>query len=60
MKRKTIFFVMLLGLTGLLAIQSCKKTEGPDPKSYEAAMPANPAPPGHPLPCNLQAALETA
>jgi len=35
---------MLLGLTGLLAIQSCKKTEGPDPKSYEAAMPANPAP----------------
>jgi hypothetical protein len=44
MKRKTIFFVMLLGLTGLLAIQSCKKTEGPDPKSYEAAMPANPTP----------------
>lgn len=44
MKRKTIFFVMLLGLTGLLAIQSCKKTEGPEPKIYSAAMPANPSP----------------
>jgi hypothetical protein len=44
MKRKIIFFAMLLGLTGLLAIQSCKKTEGPEPVLYEAAMPANPSP----------------
>jgi hypothetical protein len=44
MKRKIIFFAMLLGLTGLLAIQSCKKTEGPEPVLYEAAIPANPSP----------------
>ncbi len=44
MKRNITLFVMLLGLAGLLAIQSCKKTAGPEPKLYEAAMPSAPSP----------------
>ncbi len=43
MKRKIIFSVMLLVLTGIIAMQSCKKSPI-EPKSYLAAMPETPVP----------------
>jgi hypothetical protein len=44
MKRKIIFFVMLLALTSIVTMQSCKKEDPILPKAYEAAMPQTPAP----------------
>jgi len=44
MKRKNIIIVMLLLLSGIVTMQSCKKDEQPTPVVYKAAVPANPKP----------------
>jgi len=44
MKRKNIILVMLLVLSGLFAMQSCKKDESPTPTIYKAAVTTAPAP----------------
>ncbi len=44
MKRKIIFFAMLLVLTGLITMQSCKKEKPLEPITFLAAMPAEPLP----------------
>jgi hypothetical protein len=44
MKIKSIILVMLLVFSGLIAMQSCKKDESPQPVIYKAAVPAAPAP----------------
>jgi hypothetical protein len=44
MKRKIIYFVMMLALTGLVTMQSCKKEESKPPKEFVAAMPDAPVP----------------
>jgi hypothetical protein len=44
MKRKILFFVMLLAVLGLSTMQSCKKDAVVTPKEYVAAMPEAPVP----------------
>jgi hypothetical protein len=44
MKNKYLIIVFLLGLAGMLTIQSCTKDESPTPVIYKAAVPANPTP----------------
>lgn len=44
MKRKNIILVMLLAITCLFAVQSCKKAAPIEPTGFLAAMPAAPAP----------------
>ena len=44
MKRKIIFFITLLTIFSLMAIQSCKKEAAVVPSNFVAAMPASPAP----------------
>lgn len=44
MKRKLNITIMLLVLTSILALQSCKKTSTIEPVTFVAAMPATPAP----------------
>jgi hypothetical protein len=44
MKRKNIILVMLLVLSGIFTMQSCKKDEAPTPVIYKAAVPQNPTP----------------
>jgi hypothetical protein len=44
MKNKYLFIVLMLGLAGMLTMQSCTKDESPTPVIYKAAVPANPTP----------------
>jgi len=44
MKRKHIILIMLLVLSGIFTMQSCKKDETPTPELYKAAVPTNPTP----------------
>jgi hypothetical protein len=44
MKRKLLYFVMLVAVLGFVTIQSCKKDEVVVPKEYQAAMPEAPVP----------------
>jgi hypothetical protein len=44
MKRKILFFVVLLTVPGLFTMQSCKKEAPVKPKAYLAAMPEAPVP----------------
>ena len=44
MKRKILFFVMLVTIAGLFTIQSCKKDAPLEPTAYLAAMPEAPVP----------------
>jgi hypothetical protein len=44
MKRKILFFVMLLAVLGFSTMQSCKKDAVVTPKEYVAAMPEAPVP----------------
>jgi hypothetical protein len=44
MKRKILFFVMLLAVLGLSTMQSCKKDAVVTPKEFVAAMPEAPVP----------------
>jgi len=44
MKNKYLIIVLMLGLAGMLTMQSCTKDESPTPIIYKAAVPANPTP----------------